>query len=463
MANLLRVPNEVLLIVVKYLSAKGVAKLQRTHSRFRKAFMVVKNIKDRGCLVRIFCKMVVPLTLWSNPSPCPRNPPLRVMGSIEHLTLSNKGENCDVGLTKNVRALRFSESRPDMYRHITESLRELTIESWPNISQKKFLQMALHRASSLTSLSVEDITEMRETVALKSVMETLHTRTLKSLALTIPTFDLASLPFSLRELNLFGTKIADISDLCALPLLEELDLGCTQITDTSTPGGTAAALARMPSLTSLNLMEDEISEVGPLATKSWRHLCLALTNTKDVSALQNTRIGHLETSTSSGLKNLAATGALGLCLAEVDDIRLEGAKNMHAVFLAAGRVSFADLAKLDGLYSASFSRTQLVDTYLDRLVELRSLDLWEVSFCPTDGCVGAFTTLPLPSGLRHLRCENVREKLKIRTRSITDALETLLIRHCPNLSCKIVLDRLPKLIDLDVRGSPGVAVVKNTD
>jgi hypothetical protein len=97
---------------------------------------------------------------------------------------------------------------------------------------------------------------------------------------------------SLRILNLTCSDIKDVTPLCGLDTLETLSLEGTLITEMSTPGGTCAALVRLPALSSLNLMRTHVNDGATLARKRWKTLAIYMTEI-DISPLEKADIETL--------------------------------------------------------------------------------------------------------------------------------------------------------------------------
>jgi hypothetical protein len=458
MPALLAIPDAVAEIVASCLTMADVAALQGAHPRFRKAFMVVKNIKYRLRRTMVFCKMLLPVVLHSNWSPSGDNPPRRALGAIRRLEIAGMGVNCSVGPVKAIRSLTFAAANFPMYKHITATLQTLRIETWSiaplQVAMTRHVLSALDRVETLAVLEIDDWRDDPDKLLQHPCVCDLQTLALTNLQEPI---SLRLLPLGLKKLDLFGCKITDIGPLARLLRLEKLNLAYTNITDTSTPGGTCNTLAQLPRLVSLDLQDCDIRDIAPLAAKTWRFLNLHSTDISSVDVLQNTRIRCLHVSTTHGLCIL--TGVRKLDVSVGEKIRLAGAKGIRHLRLSSGEVSIGDLAQLSSLVSLALVSTKFDDSAetlrgLRGLPDLRELVLREFVGRPV---VMRFMSIELPPTLRYLCMDSVASG-RIDFDAVAQTIETLVICDCRKLTGTIRTERCPKLSSLTVRGSPSITV-----
>jgi hypothetical protein len=463
MSGLLRVPDAVIDIVVRFLTKVDVGALQRAHRRFRKSFMVAKTIRTLEYIITIFCKMVVPLEPGVDIADGKGKKMHKIMGRIERVDILFGGsERFRFGQTMITKSLAFNYHHVDMLCHVTESLRELRVITGyvspqllprrPRQSLPELMLGAIRKAKFLKTLALVGMHGNVDAIV-EHVHECHHLSTLKLWYGPVPelygspprNLNGCQLPLGLKKLVLTRCNISDVSGLCELPLLEHLSLENTKITDTSTVGGTCEALARAPRLIWLDLTLCCISKIAPLAAHYWQHLSLFGTDVKNVEALQKTRICELRMNAPKGLETLKNVHELSIT-ASNEKLELSDGKycTLHVV---RGELRVAELAHARELKILSLDRTRIRGSGFAGLVNLRLLML--------RGTTGlCLFWMNFPESLKELGLVDFEERVQKDIGDGLKNLERLAIRDCRNWTGVVKLDSLPKLRALKLDGSP---------
>jgi hypothetical protein len=458
---LLAIPNAVAELMVQYLLECDVVAMQRTHPRFRKAFIVKKIILRRTLPFRLFlyCRAVLPVKIYTVKYSFRFS---KVLGIIPHLAVHGTEKDPAFGPIRAVRNLGFVASHLDIYAYISKYLKELCIDVWSG-NRPETHQRLLSALDRVSSLSVLEIIRYGPTMhfSTKAVLSHPCVSNLQEciLADSETTVDLRSLPSSLRKLNLSNCEVTDISSLARLVFLERLVLtGAILPEEPQTAGGICAILAQIPRLTHLNLGKCDVADASPLAAKSWYFLGLEGTQVEQFDDFRLTRIRTLRvtaTPKTRGLQGLSGVRVLRVESNPSTKVRLAGTTNVRHLHIYSGEVSISDIAKLRSLISLNLNGNTFDDpletlSALGSLPDLRDLTLKRIYKCQDE------TTFRLPA-LRYLNMGDVTSG-QVNFRDTEPTIETLIVTDCQRVVGTIVKERCPRLRRLILRSSPMIYI-----
>lgn len=184
----------------------------------------------------------------------------------------------------------------------------------------------------------------------------------KSSTLYLSHLNISKLPQALeklndvKELDLSGNQLSNISALKKLTQLTSLDLSDNQLTEIS-------ALEKLTQLTSLDLSENQLRDISAL---------------KKLTCLRSLYLSHNQLTEIAALTKLKNIRTLDLCINRLTQLSgIENLTQLTSLYLRANQLSnIAALAQLRDLNTLDLSHNQLSDIIvLEKLTQLSSLDL----------------------------------------------------------------------------------------